>query len=64
MALLESRRLAHARCEARTDELTNLPNRRRFLEFLRDLLESDGTVAVMLGDLVPAVYDEAVGRTA
>ena len=32
MALLESRRLAHARREARTDELTDLPNRRRFLE--------------------------------
>ncbi len=51
MALVETWRLVMARLEARTDELTGLPNRRRFLELLGTSLSSHGPTAVMIVDL-------------
>jgi diguanylate cyclase (GGDEF)-like protein len=51
MALVETWRLVMARLEARTDELTGLPNRRRFLELLGTALSSDAQTAVMIVDL-------------
>ncbi len=51
LALLETWRLVVARLEARTDELTGLPNRRRFLELLGDELERGSVTAVMIVDL-------------
>ncbi len=51
MALLETWRLVVARLEARTDELTGLPNRRRFLELLGGSLAAGESTAVMIVDL-------------
>ena len=51
VALVETRRLVTARLEARTDELTGLPNRRRFLEMLGTILDADASATVMIVDL-------------
>jgi diguanylate cyclase (GGDEF)-like protein len=51
LSLLETWRLVLARLEARTDELTGLPNRRRFLELLDDSLRGPGPTSVMIVDL-------------
>ncbi|GAA2724925.1 putative bifunctional diguanylate cyclase/phosphodiesterase [Cellulomonas aerilata] len=50
-ALVESRRLAAARLEARTDELTGLPNRRSYLESVQAALHAGDPVTVMIVDL-------------
>ncbi len=50
-ALVESRRLVTARLEARTDELTGLPNRRSFLESVDDALAFERAATVMIVDL-------------
>ena len=52
VALVETRRLVEARLEARTDELTGLPNRRLLLEELaRRLTDPDPSVTLMIVDL-------------
>ncbi len=50
-ALVESRRLVAAQLEARTDELTGLPNRRSFLEKLDEALDAGAVATVMIVDL-------------
>jgi diguanylate cyclase len=50
-ALVESHRLMAARLEARTDELTGLPNRRSYLESVEAALHAGRPVAVMIVDL-------------
>jgi diguanylate cyclase (GGDEF)-like protein len=52
VALVETRRLVEARLEARTDELTGLPNRRKFLEEIARRLDDAPTpLTVMIVDL-------------
>jgi diguanylate cyclase (GGDEF)-like protein len=51
LTLRETRRLVDAQREARTDELTGLPNRRHFLETLREGSTPGNRLAVMLVDL-------------
>jgi diguanylate cyclase len=51
VALVETRRLVVAQTEARTDELTGLPNRRRFLEMLGTSLGAGRAATVMIVDL-------------
>ncbi len=51
MALVETWRLVVARLEARTDELTGLPNRRRFLELVRASLDTPESTTVLIVDL-------------
>ncbi|MGA8209258.1 MAG: bifunctional diguanylate cyclase/phosphodiesterase [Nocardioidaceae bacterium] len=51
LALAETWRLVVARMEARTDELTGLPNRRRFLELVGESLGRPEPTAVMIVDL-------------
>lgn len=54
LAFAELRSLAHSRIEARTDELTGLPNRRAFIELVEHELEvvaEEGSFSVLLLDL-------------
>ena len=51
VALVETRRLVEARLEARTDELTGLPNRRLLLEQAKARLSDGAEVTVMIVDL-------------
>ncbi len=51
LSVVETRRLMRAQAEARTDELTGLPNRRHFLEQLRTRLAAGERLTVMLLDL-------------